>query len=209
MTRGRLAIFPHATFVQAHVTNRRARLNCHTASALSWLKATMNGTVDSLLTIRPARRGDEQALLTLVRGLNEHQRDPVGRFNAEALERDVFADGATLRALVAERDGVLLGYAFFHQAYESAHAARGIYLCDLYVAPHAQGAGVGRALVAAVAAEAKAAGRTFLWWVVKDWNEAARRFYKALGAISDPVGAHALTFDAFEALAAEGKAWAA
>ena len=169
----------------------------------------MDATMDDSLMIRPARRGDEQALLALVRALIEHQRDPIERFDAEALACDVFADDAYLRALVAERDGDLIGYAFYHQAYESAHAARGLYLCDLYVAPHAQNAGVGRALVAAVAAEAKAADRTFLWWVVKDWNEAARRFYKALGAISEPVGAHALTFDAFEALAAEGKARAA
>ena len=162
--------------------------------------------MDTALLIRPARRGDDQALLALVRALNEYQGDPVEHFDQHKLYRDVFGPDASLKAFVAERDGALIGYTFFHDGYETAYAQRGVYLCDLYVVPEAQGEGVGRALVAAVAATAKAADRTFLWWVVKDWNAAARGFYKALGAISEPVGAHALTFDAFETLAAEGKA---
>jgi len=165
--------------------------------------------MDTALLIRPARRGDDRALLALVRALNEYQGDPVEHFDAHKLYRDVFGQDASLRAFVAERDGKLIGYTFFHDGYETAYAQRGVYLCDLYVVPEAQGEGVGRALVAAVAATAKATDRTFLWWVVKDWNAAARGFYKALGAISEPVGAHALTFDAFEALAQEGKARAA
>lgn len=169
--------------------------------------------------IRAARAEDAPALLALVRGLIAHQRDSDEHFDADQLTRDVFgshapgapevpgasgASDARLRALVAERDGALIGYAFFVDAYEGTYAQRGVYLCDLYVVPGARRSGVGRALVAGVAAAAKQEGRRFVWWVAKEWNAEARAFYGALGAICEPVTAHAITFDTFEALAEEG-----
>ena len=86
----------------------------------------------------------------------------------------------------------------------SGYAARGIYLCDLYVVPHARRQKVGRALIAAVARRAQARGRTFLWWASRDWNVEAQAFYKTLGVRNEPVMAHALTFATFDALAGEG-----
>jgi GNAT superfamily N-acetyltransferase len=154
-------------------------------------------------TIRDATREDGPELLALVRGLNQHQRDPVEHFDAEILERDVFGQDAYLGTLVAEHDGALAGYAFFHDAYESGYAQRGLYLCDLYVTPAARRSGVGRALVAAVAKRATEGGRTFLWWAARAWNEEARGFYASLGATEEAVTAHALTFTASETLAEE------
>ena len=63
-------------------------------------------------TIRDATREDGPELLALVRGLNQHQSDPVEHFDAEILERDVFGQDAYLGTLVAEHDGALVGYAF-------------------------------------------------------------------------------------------------
>ena len=45
--------------------------------------------------------------------------------------------------------------------------------------------------MAAVAAAAKAEGRTFLWWCSKEWNREAQAFYAGLGAIEETVQAHA------------------
>ncbi len=59
----------------------------------------------------------------------------------------------------------------------------GIYLEDLYVRPEARGTGVGRALVAELAAVAHRAGYGRLDWSVLDWNESAIRFYRSLGAV--------------------------
>ncbi len=162
---------------------------------------------DSEMTfrIREAAPSDSARLAALVRALNQHQGDPSDHFNEATLERDVFGPDACLGALIAEGAGGLIGYAFFHDGYESAYAARGVYLCDLYVVSEARRNGVGRALVAAVAKRAKARGRTFLWWVSRGWNEEARKFYASLGVANEPVMAHALTFSAFETLAVAGK----
>jgi len=164
----------------------------------------MDTTRDNAITIRVARRDDLAALLALVRGLIEHQGDSLEHFDAAALERDVFSDNAAVRALVAERGGALVGYAFFHDCYESAYVQRGVYLSDLFVVPEARRSGAGRALVAGVAAAAKESGRSFVGWVAKEWNVDARAFYEALGAVCEPVTAHAAIFDGFEALAGEG-----
>ncbi|MEM8574690.1 MAG: GNAT family N-acetyltransferase [Pseudomonadota bacterium] len=164
----------------------------------------MKNAQQSSITVRDACREDEPELLELVRGLIVHQRDSLEHFDAATLTRDVFGEDAYLHALVAERDGALIGYAFFHEAYESTYAQRGVYLCDLYVTPGARRSGVGRALVAGVAAAAKAMRRRFVWWTAKDWNEEARGLYNALGAICEPVTAHAVIFDDFDALAEEG-----
>jgi GNAT superfamily N-acetyltransferase len=57
----------------------------------------------------------------------------------------------------------------------------GIYLEDLYVRPSARGAGVGRALLAALARECTDRGYERLdWWVLR-WNP-AREFYHSIGA---------------------------
>jgi GNAT superfamily N-acetyltransferase len=156
--------------------------------------------------IRPAVPADRAALVRMVKELNVHQGDPTEHFTEAIVGRDVFGPDAYLDVLVAERDGELVGYTFAHDGYESGYAARGIYLCDLYVAPHARREKIGRALVAAVARRAQVRGRTFLWWASRDWNTDAQKFYDTLGVINEPVMAHALTFEAFDALAGEGVA---
>ena len=76
---------------------------------------------------------------------------------------------------------------------------------DLHVTEGARRLGIGRALVAASAAEAKRRGKSYLWWAARAWNDDARAFYKTLGAIEESVTAHALVFEKFEALAKQGE----
>lgn len=154
-------------------------------------------------TIRFATVADVAALADLARALNVHQRDPTEHFTETAIARDGFGPDPAFETLIAERDGRAEGYALLYAAYETAHAQRGLYLCDLYVDPRARRRGVGRALVAAVARIASDRGLTFVWWAAKAWNAEAQRFYRALGAIEEPVVAYALAFGRLRALAAE------
>ena len=157
------------------------------------------------LLIRPARLEDAVLVATLVAELADQQGDPTEHISAEAFRRDAFKPSPEFEVLLAETGGAVVGYALFHLSYEPSYSARGIYLCDLYVKPAARRQGIGRALAAAVAGRAKALGRSYMWWVSKPWNETALAFYRSLGVESVPVLAHALTFEKFEALAAEGE----
>jgi len=155
------------------------------------------------VTVRRATPDDSGALVDLVRELNVYQDDPTEFFTEESVVRDVFGPDAAIVALVGELDGRPAGYAFYHGAYESGWAIQGLYVSDLYVTEDARRHGLAKALMAAIAREAKALGKNYLWWTSSTWNKTAHEFYAAIGAKPEPVIAHALTFEAFEALANE------
>lgn len=80
-------------------------------------------------------------------------------------------------ALVAERDGALAGivHCVLHRAtWSLTHYC---YLEDLFVAPTARGAGVGRALIEGVYARADALGATRTYWLTQETNATARALY--------------------------------
>ena len=154
------------------------------------------------LRIRPAVPADADAVVALACALNEQEGDPTDRLSADVLRREAFGPAPAFRVLVAEDGGIVIGYALFHDSWDTSHAVRGLYLGDIFVSPAARTRGVGRALMAAVAGAARERGAAFVWWTAKPQNETALRFYARLGAHSEPVVAHALAFDAFERLAA-------
>ena len=152
--------------------------------------------------IRRARPGDAPAIARLVHTLNRQQGDHESRNIAGALVRDALRTRRFVDIIIASIDEKIVGYALFTRAYETSYATHGLYLNDLYVAPAQRRRGIGRTLLAAVAREGKRRGVTFLWWASRPWNHDAHRFYAALGARMEPVFAHAVTHQAFRALAA-------
>ena len=156
-------------------------------------------------SIRPARPEDADAILGLLDGLNTHVGAERGKMSRRTLLEDAFGDAPKVRFLVADRDGTVAGYAAWCEAYETEHAMAGLYMIDLFVAPEHRGAGLARRLVGALSAEARRAGRGFLWWAAAPGNEAAAGFYKSLGGHSEPMIAHALFGPPFDDLADEAE----
>jgi GNAT superfamily N-acetyltransferase len=89
----------------------------------------------------------------------------------------------TVEALVAERDGRIEGMAIYWEGLGSSFRARPfLFLEDLVVAETARSAGVGEALMAALAREGVRRKVVRIEWAVLDWNVNAMRFYARLGA---------------------------
>jgi GNAT superfamily N-acetyltransferase len=158
------------------------------------------------LTIRAAREEDADTLAALVRELNAHQGDPTDRCDAATLRRDGFGAAPRFEALLAEADGRPAGYALFVPAYETGYGLAGLYVQDLYVTPAHRRQGVGRALLAALAAEARRRGLGFLWWASRTWNTEAHAFFRRVATVEEPVLAFATFGERLEQLAAEGDA---
>lgn len=124
---------------------------------------------------------------------------------AEIFRRDGFGSRPAFACLIAEADGQAMGYALYHDDYDTDRLCRSVYLADLYVESAARGRGVGRALMAAAAQAGRRRQAEVMMWSVLRSNLAARRFYAGIGEeIDDQVetvaaGSH---FDALVTAAA-------
>jgi GNAT superfamily N-acetyltransferase len=86
-----------------------------------------------------------------------------------------------VHALVAERDGALIGFSHYLFQRSTWLLNPQCYLQDLYVGEDKRGQGVGRALIGAVVDAAKEAGAARVFWNTHETNAVARRLYDAVG----------------------------
>ena len=136
-----------------------------------------------MLTIRPAVRDDVPVILGLIRALAVYEREPDAVLATEAdLVRDGFGDRPAFHVILAEDDGVTVGFALYFFSYSTWLGRRCLYLEDLFVHPEHRGHGAGLALMKHLAGIAIAEGCKRFVWQVLDWNEPSIRFYESLGA---------------------------
>lgn len=133
------------------------------------------------VTVRFATAEDAGLLLEFIRELAAYERAPDEVVATEDdLRRQGFGEEPRFEALLAFVDGKPAGFALFVPAFSTWLGRPGIYLEDLFVSEWARGHGVGRRLVARLAAIAVARGCARLDLAVLDWNP-ARGFYDRLG----------------------------
>ena len=144
--------------------------------------------METMTTIRKAVVGDVGLILGFIRALAEFEREPDAVTATEAdLLRDGFGEAPYFHCLIAECDGPdggkkPAGFAFYFFNYSTWTGRPGLYLEDLFVHPEFRGLGIGKALLARVAAIAVEKGCPRLQWEVLDWNTPAVDFYAGLGA---------------------------
>ena len=133
------------------------------------------------VTIRPVAKDDYAQWLPLWDGYNAFY----GRSGPTALDPAItrttwarfFDANEPVHALVAEEGGRLIGLA--HYLYHRSTTAVGpsCYMQDLFTANEARGRGVGRMLIEAVYAAARASGAPRVYWQTHETNAAAMRLY--------------------------------
>jgi GNAT superfamily N-acetyltransferase len=151
--------------------------------------------------VRRALPVEAATLAEMANDLNDHVGIHGRPFTPERVLADGFGPAAAFTPLVAELDGAVVGYAFFSAGYNTDLAARSVFLHDLFVRPAARGRGVGRALMAAVAAATLRAGCVSLEWGVHTANAGALEFYRRLGAVAAEVRIMGVSGERLRALA--------
>jgi GNAT superfamily N-acetyltransferase len=133
--------------------------------------------------IRQARPGDVPAISALIRELAAYERASEQAVGTEDdLTAALFGPHPAVFAHVADSGGQIVGFALWFLNFSTWTGRHGIYLEDLYVTPAMRGSGLGRALLAELAAVCVQRGYARIEWWVLDWNEPAIGFYRTLGA---------------------------
>ena len=131
--------------------------------------------------VRPVVRADHDRWLPLWDGYNAFY----GRIGAAALAPEItaatwerfFDPYEPMFALVAERDGALLGLTHYLLHRSTTALLPSLYLQDLFTTADARGKGVGRALIEAVYERARAESSKEVYWMTQEFNATARRLY--------------------------------
>jgi GNAT superfamily N-acetyltransferase len=131
--------------------------------------------------VRPVERADFDRWLPLWNGYNAFY----GRSGATALPDAItrttwarfFDEAEPVHALVAARDGTLIGLAHYLFHRSTISIADTCYMQDLFTSEAARGLGVGKALIEAVYAAAAKAGSARVYWQTHETNATAMRLY--------------------------------
>lgn len=135
------------------------------------------------LRIVDATPADVPLIAALVRELAEYEQlahEAIG--SADDFHRALFGPERVAHAVIAWIGSEPAGFALYFFTFSTFLARPGLYLEDLFVKPPFRNRGIGRALLAHLAAIAVARGCGRMEWAVLDWNEMALRVYRAVGA---------------------------
>jgi len=129
------------------------------------------------VTIRKIERRDEPRWHVLWDGYNRfYEREPNEAVTRHLWTR-IFDPASPVYAIVAERDGKVVGIANYLIHESTSRLAPVCYLQDLFVDPAERGGGIGRRLIDWLVAETKAQGWSRLYWHTKENNYRARALY--------------------------------
>lgn len=142
----------------------------------------MSENLTKRVKIRQAKPEDVSGILEMVAELAEFE-DLTDQLVAteEDYQKSLFGPVPVAEALVAEREGGLIGYAIFFSTFSTFIGKAGIWLEDLYVKEAFRHQGVGKSLLKALGKMAQERGAGRYEWCVLDWNQNAIDLYQQVG----------------------------
>lgn len=134
------------------------------------------------VTIRPAGPDDSDAVKRMLAEFIDYLdaiEPSEGEADLDYLIEQAFGPDPVCKTMIAECDGVPVGYVSFHPGIWEIW--RSIYVISLFVSAAARGTGAGRALMDAVKDVARAQAAKRIVWEVWSKNPLAIDFYKSIG----------------------------
>lgn len=135
--------------------------------------------------IREANRSDAKAIHELIVELATYEKAPNEvKVTVEELAEDGFGSDPAYKCIVAERKGIVVGFALYYMRY-STWKGRCVYLEDFLIKKELRGQGIGDLLFKEILAITKKLNVRLITWQVLDWNEPAIKFYNKYDAVYD------------------------
>ncbi len=133
--------------------------------------------------LRFAEEKDIKLIYDLIKELADYEK-LTDRVTAtrEVLKESLF-DRKVAEVIIAQLEGVPVGYAMYFYSFSSFIGKPGIYLEDIFIRPEYRGRGFGKALLSFLAELAAKRNCWGLEWTCLNWNEPSIRFYESIGAI--------------------------
>lgn len=137
------------------------------------------------ILIRKAVQEDCTAMMTLIHELALYEKAPEEvTVQFDHFVESGFGEKPVWWALVAEAEGVVIGFALYYIRYSTWKGQR-LYLEDLLITESMRGKGIGGLLFDELIAICKEKKYSGMAWQVLDWNEPAINFYKKYNAHLD------------------------
>ena len=133
-------------------------------------------------TIRYARETDVPQILNFIKQLAIYENMLDDVVATESLLREWIFEKQKAEVLLAEEDGIPVGFALFFHNFSTFLGRAGINLEDLFVMPEHRGKGYGKALLRRLAQITMERGCGRLEWACLDWNKPSIDFYLSLDA---------------------------
>ena len=138
-----------------------------------------------MITIRPARREDTEAIASMLEELDRFYGATDIEPRATTLagtESALFTSLPAAYALLAWSDSSLIGIASYSFLWPAAGVTRSLYLKELYVTGRYRRKGVGSLLMQEIFKTARAQNCSRVEWTTEVENADARQFYSVIGA---------------------------
>jgi ribosomal protein S18 acetylase RimI-like enzyme len=137
------------------------------------------------IDIASATRDDAPAIHALLRALAVALNRPHDVKSTPAdIARYGFGPTSAFETMLARRNGTPVGLVLYFYEFSTWRGCPGVYIQDLYVGDNLRGSGLGRRLLAAVAARAAAQQATYMRLSVDVGNDEGLGFYGRLGFIA-------------------------
>ena len=134
------------------------------------------------LAIRYAQESDIPKILYFIKELAVYENMLDDVVATEDLLREWIFEKQKAEVLLAEEDGIPVGFALFFHNFSTFLGRAGIYLEDLFVMPEHRGKGYGKALLRRLAQITMERGCGRPEWACLDWNKPSIDFYLSLDA---------------------------
>lgn len=146
------------------------------------------------LKLREASKDDIGLILSFIKEIAEYEKllnEVVA--TEESLMKSIFIESRAC-VIIAEFEGMPVGYALYFFNYSTFVGRAGLYLEDLYIKPEFRGTGFGKEIFKFLGKKAKENGCKRMEWTCLNWNKSSIKFYESLGAVQmDEWTVHRLT----------------